>query len=158
MRPKYPPNLRINGREKLPNTVFLDDDKLYHAFDKDDIEEDDFRLDSIRFPDFSCNWDKFSIPQDIRFRENGKMTDGCYSFTVCTSRYKNYATPVHDPIEDEKHPNYAHTEVRELLEGEDILFEPPKNRKPKSKKSKSIRLEYRQNLLNNITIELDSIG
>jgi hypothetical protein len=153
----YPPNLRINGRRKLANTAFQDDNKLYHAFDENDIDEGGIRLETIRFPDFSCNWCKFSTPQDVRYRMNGKTTDGCYSFAVVASRYKNIATPVHDPLEDKKHPNYAHTEVRELLEGEDILFEPPKNRKGKSKKSKSNRLEYRQNLLNNITIELDSL-
>jgi len=112
-------------------------------------------LETIRFHDFSCNWDRFSNPEDIRFRQNGNKTDGCYSFTVLTSRYKSITTPVHDPIQNIEFPNYSHVEVRELFEGESILFEPPKNRK-KKKSRKSKRLKYRQNILNNLIIELES--
>jgi len=89
----------------------------------------------------------------VRLRANGKVTDGAYSFTVQTARYKSLATPVHDPL---KQPveNYAHTEVRELLEGESVLDEPPKNRKNKKKAGKARRLEYRQNILNTLDVEL----
>lgn len=152
---KYPNHLKIQGRKKLPSQEFKDQEKLYHGFTKTD--KDDFnliRLETIRFPDFSCNWDRFSNPEDIHYRLNGKKTDGCYSFTVLTSRFKSFATPVHDPIEEPDFSNYSHVEVRELFEDESILIEPPKNRK-KKKSRKSKRLEYRQNMLNNLLIELE---
>lgn len=151
----YPKYLFINNRKKLPTTAFNDDDKLFRSFDKDDLDEDDkLKFETIRFPDFSCNWSRFSFPKDILFREKAKPTDGCYSFTVLTSRYKKMATPVHNPREHDKYPNYSHVEVRELFDSEDIYFEPPKGRKKKSGKSK--RLEYRQNLLRYLNIEFDA--
>jgi hypothetical protein len=155
MNSEFPEALKINNRDKLPTSKFKENDKLYHAFSREDLSEDGvIEGNSIRFPDFSCNWGRFSEPVYIRFRKNGNMTDGCYSFTVQTSRYKRIATPVHDAIDDEFFPNYSHVEVRELYEGEDILFEPPKNRK-KKKSSKGRRLEYRKNLLNNVEIEIE---
>jgi hypothetical protein len=154
---KYPQNLKINGRKKLSTQEFIESDKLYHGFDLSDIDDDGLiGLNTIRFPDFSCNWGRFSFPKDIRYRVNGKMTDGCYSFTVVAARYKNIATPVHDPIDDKKNPNYSHVEVRELFDGEDIFFEPPKNRKARSATGKSQRLEYRFNLRNNLAIEIEA--
>ena len=89
----------------------------------------------------------------MRLRANGRATEGSYSFTVQTARYRSLATPAHDPL---THPvqNYAHTEVRELHEGESVLYEPPKNRKNKKKAGKARRLEYRQNILNNLEVEL----
>jgi len=120
---RYPECLRINGRFKLPSSAFKETDKLYHAFDNEDLDEQvEIKLETIRFPDFSCNWNRFSKPEHIRYRKNGKKTDGCYSFTVQVSRYKSVATPVHDPINDRFFPNYAHVEVRELFDGEDIFF------------------------------------
>ena len=154
---KYPKHLYIKGRKKLPIKKLSANDKLFHGFDDYDINEvGQIKLESIRFPDFSCNWSLFSYPKDVRYRKNGNLTDGCYSFLVNTARYKKYATPVHDPIFDKKCPNYSHVEVRELRDGEDILTEPPKGRsKKKSKLAKSQRLEYRQNLLLNSIIELN---
>lgn len=153
----YPKHLLINGRKKLSTTAFNDDEKLFLAFDKEDLDEDNkFKLESIRFPDFSCNWSRFSFPKDILFRENANHTDGCYSFTVSTSRYEKMATPVHDPVEHDKYPNYSHVEVRELLDNEDIDSEPPKGRKLRTKSAKSKRLEYRQNLLNSLYIEFEA--
>lgn len=154
----YPENLKINNRKKLSSKEFREFERLYHAFSDEDINEEySIGLNSIRFPDFSCNWSRFSKPEHVRFRENGKMTDGCYSFTVKISRYKNMATPVHDPVDDDEYPNYSHVEVRELFEGESIYFEPQKNRKKKTNKSKCRRMEYRKNLLNNIKIEIDLV-
>lgn len=153
-RRKYPQNLLIKGRKKLPTASFQDQEKLYRSYDKDDLDENDkIKLETIKFPDLSCNWSKFSIPKDILFARNAKPTDGCYSFNVITSRYKKMATPVHDPIEDKKFPNYAHVEVRALRENEDIYTEPHKRRKIHSRIKK---LEYRQNLLNYLHIEFDS--
>lgn len=153
----YPEHLLINNRKKLPTTAFKNDDKLFHSFDKEDLDEDNnFKLESVRFPDFSCNWSMFSFPKDILYRETAKPTDGCYSFSVFTSRYNKMATPVHEPIDHDKYPNYSHVEVRELLDNEDIYFEPPKGRKLKTKSAKSKRLEYRYNLLNSLYIEFEA--
>lgn len=155
IRRKYPKHLLINGRKKLPTSSFREQDKLYRSYEIEHLDEyDKIKLERIRFPDLSCNWGKLSEPEDILFRENAKPTDGCYSFTVETSRYKRMATPVHDPRSHNKFPNYAHAEVRVLEEGEDIYnFEPPKGRKfnPKSK-----RVEYRQNMLKCLNIEFNA--
>jgi len=156
MQGKYPKNLLINGRPKLASSAFQDDDRLFHAFDHEDLEEDDsIKLNTIRFPDFSCNWGRFSNPGDIRFRKNGRKTDGCYSFSVLTSRYNKWATPVHDPFCDFVYPNYSHVEVRALFDGEDVLFEPEKKRKltPKPR-----RLEYRFNIKRSLRFEFPPKG
>jgi hypothetical protein len=149
----YPRRLRLRGRAVLPCSAFRLEDKLYHGFSVEDLDDlDNIKIETIRFPDFSCNWARFSIAADVRLRENGQPTDGAYAFTVETARYKSLATPVHDPL---RRPveNYAHVEVRELQEEESVLEAPPKNRK-KKKSGKSRRLEYRQNLLNQLSVEL----
>lgn len=113
----YPRRLRIRGRAVLPCSAFRLEDKLYHGFSMEDLDDlDDIRIETIRFPGFSCNWSRFSIAVDVRLRENGQPTDGAFAFTVATARYKSLATPVHDPL---RRPveNYAHVEVRELHEG-----------------------------------------
>lgn len=151
---RYPHDLLIKGRKKLPTSSFLDEDKLYRYYDLESLDENDkIKLERIRFPDLSCNWSQFSIPEDILFREKAKQTDECYSLTVETSRYKKIATPVHDPLDYNKFPNYAHVEVRVLKDDEDIHTEPPKGRRINSKSKK---LEYRQNLLNFLVVEFDA--
>lgn len=137
---------------------FYSDDKLYRGFKKSDLDQISGNLEanSIRFPDFSCNWDKFSKPEDIKLRNNGAPSDGCYSFTVEQSRFKEMATPCHDPLKKEK--NYSHTEVRQLKNEEPINFEPPKNRKLEKQIhgwSKSQRLTYRQNLVFHLVREIE---
>jgi len=112
------------------------------------------KLEIIRFPDFSCNWSRFSEARDVRLRKNGKSTDGCFSISVETSRYKCLATAVHDPISEHNYENYAHVEIRELTKDEDVYTEPPKGRKLKSQTHKNRRLEYRQNILNLHCIEV----
>lgn len=154
MQRRYPQSLFIKGRKKLQAGSFLNHDKLYRSFELEHLDENDkVKLERIRFPDLSCNWSQFSIPEDILFRERAKQTDGCYSFTVETSRYKKIATPVHDPLDNEEFPNYAHVEVRALQQDEDINTEPPKGRKLKPK---SERIEYRQNILKCMKIEFDA--
>jgi hypothetical protein len=111
------------------------------------------RIETIRFPDFSCNWSRFSLPSDVRYRLNGRPTDGAYAFTVEIARYKSIATPVHDPLYSPME-NYSHVEVRELLDGESVFSEPPRCRK-KKKSGRARRLEYRQNLLNGLHVELE---
>ena len=156
MNNDYPQHLRINGRKLLSTENFQPHDKLYRGFGINDLSDNNsINVETIRFPDFSCNWGRYSYPEDVRIRKNGKSTDGCYSFNVKTSRYKKIATPVHDPIKDFEYENYSHVEVRELYGNEDILYEPPKYRKKKS--SKKRRLEYRKNLSLNATIELEAL-
>ena len=129
MNNDYPQHLRINGRKSRSPENFQPQDKLYHGFVFNDLaDNNNINLDTIRFPDFSCNWGKFSNPEDVRIRENGKYSDCCYSFTVKTSQFKKIAISVHDPITEYEYENYSHVEVRELNENEDILFEPPKFR------------------------------
>ena len=151
---ELPDNLKIKDRFKRPVTDFNNEDKLYRGFNHYSLDQENnkIRIETIRFPDFSCNWSKFSTPQDVRYRKNSDINDGCYSFTVKTARYKGYANPVHDPIKEDIYENYAHVEVRELYEGEDFNSEPPKQR---PKRRKSLRHEYRQNMLNNLTIEFN---
>jgi hypothetical protein len=151
--------LRVRGRSKLPYSEFLHRDRLYRAYHLEELDESGLiDINTLGFPDLSCNWDRFSRPEDVRFRENGRETDGCYSFSVETARYKNIATSVHDPIELGPFENYAHVEVRELLEGEDPLCEPPKGRKPRGKRYKTTRYEYRRHLIQKLRIEMQALG
>ena len=149
--------LRIQGQPKLTPADFLLDERLYVAFDADDIDpvSADLIIERIRFPDFSCNWSRFSKPSDVRVRPGGRPDDGCYSFTVEVARYKELATTVHDPICEPTYENYAHVEIREVLPAESIYSEPPRDRKPSSKGRKRLRLEYRRNILNHRVIELE---
>lgn len=151
---KYPKRLIVGGREKLSTSYFQDSHKLYRKYDQEHLDEKGvIKLERIRFPDMSCNWSEHSKPEDILLIENAMKTDGCYSFTVRTSRFNNIATPVHDPIDEGKIQNYAHTEVRVLKEGENINSEPHKKRKLKSPGKK---LAYKQNILNCLKIEFEA--
>jgi hypothetical protein len=98
---------------------------------------------SFESRDLSCNWNRFSIPSDIRHRLGGCETDGCYSINVETARFTNLATPCHDPIEEPTYENYAHVEIRWLNASETIDSTPPHGRNPgKSKAAKALRLEW----------------
>lgn len=145
-----PSRLRSNGRSA--DQTFDQDEFFYHGFTEEDWDEKGnlIKAASIRFPDFSVNRGKYSEPGDVRYRVNGQPSDGCYGFTVKESRHENTATPVHDPLED----NYAHTEIRLLLEnevaGEDI---PPKRRKPPRGRAKKLkRSVYRKNLAKTLKV------
>jgi len=132
-------------------------DKLYRGYTRADIDDESqlLQANSIRFPDFSCNWNLFSRPKDIRKRINGKPTDGCYSFPVAIARYNKMATTCHDPLPQ----MFAHTEIRQLRPNEDIYFEPPPKRdlyKEIDGWSRSKRFNYRQNIVNNHVIELEA--
>jgi len=65
-------------------------------------------------------------------------------------RFKSFATTCHYPLCGEDPEIYAHVEVRELLEGEPIIFEPPRDRKKKSKRRKVLRAEWRTNFVNKL--------
>lgn len=124
------------------------DDRLYRGFRADELDDDGkLDVDTLRLPDLSCNWSRFSIPHDVRFRMPGWELDGCYAITVETARYKSFATPCHDPRCNEEPENYAHVEVRELYESEPVTSTPPRNRK---KKRKAMRSEWKTNIINTL--------
>lgn len=121
------------------------------------IDATDGRLktDSIRLPDWSCNWDRFSDPKDVRVRERGLATDGCLSISVGDVRYRGYATAVHDPLCDREIENYSHCEVRTVQEGDDVHTEPPENGK---KRGKEIRLAWRRHVRNKLQIVIEAVA
>jgi hypothetical protein len=122
-----PEHLRINGRPT--DQHFKPQERLYHGYvlAEYDSNQEKLRIETIKFPDFSCNWEKFSSPSDVRCRRSGQATDGCYAFSVEVARFNGMATPVHDPIDDEEYPNYSHVEVRVIRQGEDPeSFLPPR--------------------------------
>lgn len=154
---KKPSNISINSGETPPQYTpsdYLSDDKLCHGYRLSEVDKETGKIDLavIRFPDFSCNWSRFSNPEDIRRRERGLLTDGCFSFTVKTAQYENMATPCHDPLPD----NYSHTEVRQLTQDEPTTYEPPKRRPLKNYNwCKINRRAYRLYILYNSTIEFE---
>jgi hypothetical protein len=122
-------------------------DKLYRGFKAEELDDGGLiDTDTLRLPDLSCNWDRFSLAADIRHRP-GCERDGCYAITVEIARYKSFATPCHDPICGVDFENYPHVEIRELLETETVLDTPPKNRK---KRRKVLRGEWKTNIVNNL--------
>jgi hypothetical protein len=137
---------------------------LYRGFRKIDLPDQwgALRANSFSFPNISCNWNRFSKPLDIRKRAGGLPTDGCYSFTVEQARYDGMVNTCHDPTPINDRKNYAHTELRQLMIGEDFSFEPPKDR-PKLEKekqgwSRSKRLAYRQYISLNLRSEIDPLA
>lgn len=151
----FPDNLKPNGRQKLSSDNFASSDRLFRSFKKSDLDEDNIlRLETIKFPDISCNWERFSKPEDIWFRNKGSAKDGCYSITVEDSRFEKIATPVHDPIlrcSSDEIENYSHTEIRVLQEGKELTYEPEKKRKLNNKQKK---LEYRMHIREMYKVEL----
>lgn len=147
-------------RHKFHPIDFFADEKLYHGFRDSDLSPDTRKLNvnTIRFPDFSCNWSRFSQPEDVKRRQNGLQTDGCYSFTVAVARYNGMATTCHDPLPSTDPKNYAHVEVRQLKPDEGIFFEPKKERELTKKEegwSKSQRLAYRTNMTLHLLREIE---
>jgi hypothetical protein len=140
--------------ESLPRIYnpsdFVLSERLFRGFRKDNLDESGKILaNSIRFPDFSCNWERFSVPEDVKRRNNGLETDGCYAFTVEVSRYKDMATPCHDPNPTNDPNNYAHVEVRQLGNGESV-FKAPAQGRTKKLWPNSKKIEYRQNIVYNL--------
>jgi hypothetical protein len=136
---------------------FSPKERLFVGFRKGDINVGTCKIEPnfFRFPDFSCNWERFSKAEDVRIRENGLPTDVCISLLVKTVQFEKMATPCHDPLLN----NYSHTEVRQLSDTEPLTFEPPKDRKLKSSNwSKSKRHLFRLYLVNNHAIEIDAIA
>ena len=77
-------------------------------------DERKLKTEAIRLPDWSCNWSKYSKPEDVRVRENGQPTDGCLSITVEDVRYNDFATVVHDPLCKVKRENYSHFPLEQV--------------------------------------------
>lgn len=153
---KVPVLARLTGYRFRPKD-YAESDRLYRGYQQAEIDEETGKLEAnaIRFPDFSCNWSRFSSPSDVLRRENSLPGDGCYSFSVLQARYKSMGTGCHDPLPK----NYSHTEVRQLKPDENVFVEPPKNRKLEKAKdgwSKSSKLEYRQNIVFNLEIEIQA--
>ena len=139
-------------------------EKLYRAFRKIDQPEpmSDLRANSFTFPNISCNWSRFSKPKDVRKRPGGLPTEGCYSFTVEQARYEGMVNTCHDPFPITDRKNYAHTELRQLMPGEGITFEPPGNRAKLEKAGQgwppSKRLAYRQYISLHLNREIEPLA
>jgi len=131
---------------------------LYRGYSLSDLDDNgNIDVASFESRDLSCNWDRFSVPSDIRHRPSGRQTDGCHSLSVDIARYKNLATPCHDPIRESEYENYAHVEIRWLNAGEAIEFMPPHGRNiGRSKTAKAQRLEWRTNAVRQVRFELQA--
>ncbi len=152
----YPRYLQCQNRPKLSQESFSDDSRFYRGFCRDDVDEDGLlKVETLQAPDLSCNWADHSEPADVRYRERGEPTDGCYSFSLRDVRHDNLANAVHDPLCDCPVENYSHCELRTLKSDEDITYEPEKRRKhSKSATQKKRRLNWRINLRNALVVEL----
>lgn len=69
-----PEHLHINGRTE--DQSFTENDHLYrgYTFEEYDFLEDAIKTETVKFPDFSCNWNRYSEPVDVRYRLNGRKT------------------------------------------------------------------------------------
>jgi hypothetical protein len=152
--------LAIRERRTISNAEFSALDRLHRGFSLADIDDNgNIDVASFESRDLSCHWDRYAIPSDIRHRLGGRQSDGCYSITVETARFRELATPCHDPIEQLAYENYAHVEIRWLNPGESVEFTPPHGRKNRSGKSaKADRLAWRSNAVRHLRIELDASG
>lgn len=149
--PDWRERLDCRGRVELNASEFAAEDLLYRGFRKDDLDDEGkIDVNTLRMPDLSCNWSRFSIAEDARKRMPGCEHDGCYAIAVSDVRYKEFATPAHDPLCGTEPENYSHVEIREVLEGESLLSSPPKGRKPSGKQRKVLRLEWRTHLVNQL--------
>lgn len=150
----YPQHLACNGRLKEPLISFRGSDSLFVGYRLGSVDEDGkLKTEMIRLPDWSCNWDKHSTPVDVKFRTNGRITDGCLSITVEDVRYENFATVVHDPLCGSPIENFSHCEVRVVLPGSTVLDEPPPNAKKKdSAASKDARHRWRRHIRNRLKV------
>lgn len=145
---------KLRRTAKCSPSDFRGNDLLYRDFRNDELDDEGILdTNTLRLPDMSCNWDKFSQPEDILHRARGSLSNGCYSINVETVRYKNFATPCHDPICCEQPHNYSHVEVRELYDGEETTFEPPKKRK---KRRKALRAEWKTKIIENHKVIFDA--
>lgn len=149
--PDWRERLECRGRFALGPMAFADEERLFRGFGADELDEfGQIDVNTLRMPDLSCNWERFSIAEDVKHRLPNREKDGCYAVRVLDIRYKGFAAPAHDPICGGERENYANVEVRELVEGESFEIAPPKNRKPSGKQRKLLRLEWRTHLVNSL--------
>jgi hypothetical protein len=143
--------LACRGRPTLSPSDFAPRDQLFRGFKSDEVDDGGaIDIDTLRLPDMSCNWSRFSVAEDVRYRMPGCEKEGCYAFTIEVARYKSIAIPCHDPICGVESENYSHVEIRELLENESDTFVPPKGRKSRGKQRKVLRAEWKTNIVNNL--------
>jgi hypothetical protein len=129
--PEWKRRLAIRGRLTLSPSDFQPTDRLLRGCSLADLDDHGDRdVASFESRDLSCHWNRFSIASDIRHRPGGRATDGCYSMSVDTARFRNLATPRHDPIATPEYENYAHVEIRWLNSWESIDVAPSKGRAP----------------------------
>ena len=154
---RFPSRLCVANRPTLLPKDFSISDRLYIAFRREKTNTANRlvppwrnipSLQTIRFPDSSCNWSRFSRPSDVWFRENGASGDGCFAIRVEHARFESKATVAHDPLQSPVE-NYSHSEIRELQEGESIYAVPPKNRKVMNRTE---RQKYRAHLREHMDI------
>ena len=149
---EYPQHLSCDGRTKQPIVSFVANDILFLGYRLANLDsESKLKTETIRLPDWSCNWGKYSRPEDVRVREKGQPTDGCLSITVEDIRYNDFATVVHDPICGVETENYSHCEVRAVQPGFTVNDEPPKNASKRDNRSaKDLRHAWRRHVRNRL--------
>lgn len=153
---KTPEHLKINGR--AVDNDFLDSDCLYRSFKLNDFDnfEGSIKIAHITSPEYSCNWSRYSRPEDVKHRKNSNCSEGCYSLTVEVVKFGETAKPIHDPVEEADYENYAHVDVRWLKKDEGMDAMPEAGRRyPKSKK---LKMEYRNHIVNNLKILFKPTG
>ena len=153
-------HLNCNGRSKLPTTSFEDADGLYMAFSNQELDENGIiRTELFRLPDMSCNWSRFSQPIDVRYRKDGRVTDGALAIRVGEVKFDEFAIPVHDPLCNESPENYSHCEVRSIPGNLKAGDEPPKDaKKRKSSSEKQRRAAWRRHLVLHCSIVVPPEG
>ena len=113
---------RLLKGNRQPEQRFAPDERLFHRFNKMMKENKHLYPSSIRFPDFSVNREKLSLPEDVLLHEYPKYLKwGIVSFKVkdipepiaADNRTEYEFKVVHDPIDF----NYAHSEVRTYKNG-----------------------------------------
>jgi hypothetical protein len=125
----FPEHLWQKGRSE--DQVFAPDEWLYQRIELRHIQPDDGKLSSInspfRFPDASVNRDKYSsCPEDVLYPADKFSEHGVAGFKTCdvlpaySPPKEGNTTPTsfvfqvtHVPCEF----NYAHSEVRSVVEG-----------------------------------------
>lgn len=154
-------NVDNSQRRKYTPSEFGPEDLLFRGCCLDDFVDrkavrENLNANAIRFPNFSCNWGRFSTPESVKTRAGGRETDGCFAFTVAVARFREMATPCHDPYPAGDPENYAHVEVRQLRPNEGVYYEPEKERKKLKSAadgwSHSEKLRYREHVAENIDV------
>ncbi len=118
--------LACSGRTALKRSEFLNEDQLLLSFRQQQLDSEGvFKPELFQLPDISCNWRRFSEPIDVRFRENGRQTDGCAAIFVRDVCLDDFAVAVHDPLCNRQIENYSHCEIRLNPGGLGVDEEPP---------------------------------